>query len=562
MQITLDGKKVNFKEGETILEIAKRNKIPIPTLCYHPDLTPEGRCRVCLVEVDGQLMTSCNTKAKKGMDIKTKSDRICEARKLNIELMLSNISDLRKDLELAKLADEYGITKTRFEKYKVQKSKSAPIERDSRKCVLCGRCIQVCRDVQGIHNLDMINRGPFSEVSNPFGNPIKDSPCTFCGQCALYCPENAIRERAFDERLVKYVEDMTSLKQKDKVVIVQTAPSIRASLGEMFGLDPGTIVTGKMVVALRKLGFDKVFDTDFSADLTTVEEANELVQRIKKNKNLPLITSCCPAWIRLAELNYPFILKHISTCKSPQQMFGAVAKTYYAKRLGIKPEDLIIVSVMPCIAKKFEAERPEMRSTGLNDVSMVLTTRELGRIIDKKGIDFKNLKDEKFDDPLGISSGGGAIFGVTGGVTEAALRVTYEVLTGKELKKVDFKEVRGLDGIRETEIPVAGKKLKVAIVHGLGNIINLIESGRWKKYHFIEMMACPGGCIGGGGQPRPTTKEIRKKRIAALYAQDRKMKLRNANHNPALKKIYEEFLGKPLSKKAEKLLHTKYKSCR
>ncbi len=554
----MNGKRVKVKKGETILDIAKRNGINIPTLCYHPDLKPEGKCRICLVEVNGKLVTSCNTKVEEKMEIFTNTKRVLEARRLNMELILSNITYARKDFELIKLAKELGIRKIRFKKHVDNSKGRGPIEIDNHRCILCGRCVQVCQNIQGINNIDFVNRGIFTEVTTPFNIPIKDSPCTFCGQCALYCPENAVRERAFSEKLIKYVENISIVKDS-KFSIVQTAPAIRASLGEMFGAEPRTLVTGKMVAALRKIGFDKVFDTDFGADLTIMEEANEFVERIKKNKNLPLLTSCCPSWIRFAEETYPFLLKNISTCKSPQQMFGAIAKTYYAKKIGVKPKDLIVVSIMPCIAKKFEAEKPEMESAGCNDVDIVLTTREIGRMIERKKINFSKFGDGEFDEPLGISSGGGAIFGATGGVTESVLRVIYEIFTDKKLKKVNFKQVRGFEGIRDTEIEMGNKNIKIAIAYGLGNIRKLIESGEWKKYHFIEMMACPGGCIGGGGQPRPTTWEIRKKRIAALYEQDKKMKIRVASHNPAIKKIYKEFLGKPLGKKSEKLLHTKYK---
>jgi NADH-quinone oxidoreductase subunit G/NADP-reducing hydrogenase subunit HndD len=386
-----------------------------------------------------------------------------------------------------------------------------------------------------------------------------ETPCTFCGQCALYCPTTAIRERAIGEKLIHALDEMHALIKNKKFYIVQTAPAVRASIGELFNMPPGTIVTGKLVASLRKLGFDKVFDTDFAADLTIMEEASEFLERIKTGKNLPLITSCCPAWIIFAEQHYPKLLKNISSCKSPQQMFGAVAKNYYAKILGKDPKDIFVVSVMPCVAKKFEAQRPEMKSTGHADVDLVLTTRELARILKDKNIDLSKIKDEEFDVPLGLSTGGAAIFGVTGGVMEAALRVAYEELTGKKLDKIDFQAVRGLDGIREAEIAIGGKLVKVAVVHSLGNVRKFIDNGTWKNYHFIEVMACPGGCIGGGGQPRPTTNELRRKRIDALYSVDKNMPLRVSSHNPAIKQIYADYFDKPLSEKAEKLLHTKYK---
>ncbi len=557
MKIKIDGKRFSAKEGETILNVAKRNKIYIPTLCYHPDLKPQGRCRVCLVEVDGKLVTSCNTKVMDNMEIFTNTKRVKEARKLNIELIYNNHSG-EKELEFSVVAKELGIKKSRFEKPK--KEIKSPMERDNMKCLLCGRCVQVCGAIQSINNIEFTDRGISTRISTPYDISIKDSACTFCGQCALYCPGNAIRERAYNEKVVRsLMEEMNKIINKKKFIIAQTAPAVRASLGEMFGMKPGTLVTGKMVTALRKLGFDKVFDTDFGADLTIMEEANEFVGRMKEKKNLPLITSCCPAWIKFAEQTFPFLLKNISTCKSPHQMLGAIAKTYYAQKLKLKPKDLMIVSIMPCIAKKFEAQRPEMKISGCNDVDVVLTTREIGRIIKKEKINFTDLRDGEFDDPLGISSGGGAIFGVTGGVMEAALRVAYEILTGKRLKEIDFNQVRGFEGIREADIKIDNKIIKIGVVHGLGNIRKFIESGRWKKYHFIEMMACPGGCIGGGGQPRPTTNEIRKKRMEALYRQDKKMKIRMSNKNPAIKKLYLEFLGEPLGEMSKKLLHTKYK---
>ncbi len=557
MKVKLNGNWVSAEEGETILKVAKRNKIHIPTLCYHPDLEPQGRCRVCLVEVHGKLVTSCNTKVRDKMEIITDTKRVADARKLNIELLYNNYSG-EKELEFSVVAKELGIKKSRFEKS--TKETKTPMERDSMKCLLCGRCVQVCGVMQKMNNIEFSDRGISSRVATPYNIAVKDTPCTFCGQCALYCPGNAIREIAYNEKVVKtMMEEMDKILHKNKFIIAQTASAVRASLGEMFGMKPGAMVTGKMVAALRKIGFDKVFDTDFGADLTIMEEASEFIERMKEKKNIPLITSCCPSWIKFAEQTYPFLLKNISTCKSPHQMLGAVAKTYYAQKIGVKPEDIMVVSIMPCIAKKFEANRPELKTEGCNDVDVVLTTREIGRIIKKKKIDFLNLKDEEFDNPLGISSGGGAIFGVTGGVMEAALRVAYEVIAGKRLQKLDFTQVRGFEGIRTANIKIKDQTIKVAVVHGLGNIREFIESGRWKKYHFIEMMACPGGCIGGGGQPRPTTNEIRKKRMEAIYRQDKEMKIRISNKNPAIQELYSEFLGEPLGKMSKKLLHTKYK---
>jgi len=558
MQVKIDGKKVSFKEGETILQITKRIGLEIPTLCYHPDLKPEGRCRICLVEVNGKLMTSCDTLAVDGMEIFTKIERVRKARKLNGELLLSGSTE-DAEVEITKVLKELGIEESRFSAKGKLACRRIPLERDSRKCVLCGRCVQVCSKVQGIENIDFAGRGICTQVITPYNVPMISTPCTFCGQCALYCPTTALRERALNEKLVHALEDLNEMIKRKKFFVVQTAPSVRASLGEMIGMPPGTLVTGKMVAALKKMGFDRVFDTDFGADLTIMEEANEFLERLKKKKNLPLITSCCPAWIIFAEQHYPELFKHISSCKSPQQMFGAVVKNYYARKIGKDPKDIFVVSIMPCVAKKFEAQRPEMRSTGVPDVDIVLTTREIARMLKIKGIDLAGLKDEEFDDPLGRSTGGGVIFGATGGVMEAALRVAYEELTGKILKKLEFHQVRGLEGIRSTEIEIGKQKIKVAIIHSLKNVREFIDSGQWKKFHFIEIMACPGGCIGGGGQPRPTTNEIRKKRIEALYRQDKNLPIRVSSHNPAIKQVYSEFFKKPLSKKAEELLHTKYR---
>ncbi|MGC9310592.1 MAG: [FeFe] hydrogenase, group A, partial [Candidatus Aenigmatarchaeota archaeon] len=492
VKIKIDGKAFSAKDGETILGVARRNSINIPTLCFHPDLKPEGRCRICLVEVGGKLTTSCDTQVREGMEILTRTPRVIESRRLNAELLAGSGMG-ETDIEAERLFRELGAEKTRFRTpRRVLCKTSLPIEKDERKCVLCGRCVRVCSEVQGINNIGLMNRSVCTEATTPYNIPLLDSPCTFCGQCALYCPTTAIRERALSEKLVKALDEMADMIHNGKFYVVQTAPAVRASLGEMFGMPPGTLVRGKMVSALRKMGFDKVFDTDFGADLTIMEEASEFIERFTSGKNLPLITSCCPSWIVFAEQHYPNLFKNISSCKSPQQMFGAIAKTYYAEKLKKSPKDIFVVSVMPCIAKKFEAERPEMRSSCVKDVDLVLTTRELGRLIKNRKIDFIKLPDGEFDEPLGISTGGAAIFGATGGVMEAALRVAYEMVTGRRLKKLDLKEVRGFEGIRDAEIKIGDATVKVAVVHTLKNIRNFIDSGRWKKYHFIEFMACPG----------------------------------------------------------------------
>jgi iron-only hydrogenase group A len=555
MKVTLNGKKVRADKGQTILELCKKNNIDIPTLCYEQGFEPEARCRMCIVEVDGSIVTSCNTPVKQDMVIKTNTKKILKYRKLMTELTAAEHTECFigvKQHELCKIISDVGLRHIRFEprrKEKIDVGKA--IVRDDKRCVLCGRCVQACKK-QATGAIDFAFRSYHTRVVPYFDHDLGEIYCTNCGQCVLSCPVDAITEKDS----IKEVEK--ALKSKNKKVIVQTAPSIRASLGEEFGMKPGTLVTGKMVAALRKLGFYKVFDTNLGADFTTTEEAAELVENLKKGKKFkkPMFTSCCPAWVKFVEHFYPEFIPNLSTSKSPHEMFGAIAKTYYAKKLGVKKKDLILVSVMPCTAKKFEAVRKEHQGF----VDYVLTTRELARMIYKNNIDFKNLKQEDFDKPLGISSGAGAIYGATSGVMESALRSAYFFMTGKELKNVDFKNVRGFEGVKKADVKLGKKKIRIGVTHGLGNAVKILEDiKKGAKYDFVEIMACPGGCIGGGGQPIPTNDEIRKARISALYKQDKKIKVRKAHKNPALQQIYTELLGKPLSKKAHKLLHTKYK---
>jgi len=565
VNLTIDGVKVCVEEGATILEAAKKAGIKIPTLCHLPEIQSIGACRMCLVEVKGspKLLPACVTPVSEGMEVKTTTPSLREARRFVLELILSThpadcFTCVRNgNCELQNLAAELGLRQISYpgERSNGKKDLSNPsIVRDNEKCILCRRCVSMCYEVQGVGVIFPQKRGFETSIAPPFDLELADVACTFCGQCVVVCPVGALSEK-------EYIEEVwQALADPDKFVVVQTAPAIRAAIGEEFGFEPGTCCTGKLAAALRRMGFDRVFDTQFGADLTIVEEANELLERIKNGGALPMMTSCCPGWIKFIEHFYPDLLQHPSTCKSPHQMLGAIAKTYYAEKIKIPPEKMYVVSVMPCTAKKFEAEREEMRSSGYKDVDAVITTRELARMIKQAGIDFANLPDEKFDEPLGISTGAATIFGNTGGVMEAALRTAYEIVTGKELKEVEFKKVRGWEGIREAEIELNGSRIKVAVAHGLSNAARILEKIKRGEcdYHFVEIMACPGGCIGGGGQPYAPM-EVRKKRIEALYQEDRAMGIRKSHENPAIRKLYEEFLGEPLGEKSHHLLHTHYK---
>lgn len=570
VNLTINGKQVQAPQGASVLEAARGAGIYIPTLCYHPELRAEGACRLCMVEASGArtLVASCVYPVSEGMVVKTNTAKVREARKTVVELLLTNhpkdcLSCQKSgDCELQKIAADLGVRKIRFEggetKVHTVDCSNPSLVRDQEKCILCGRCIRVCRDVQGMSVYSFAGRGFNTIVSTAFEHDLKDAACTYCGQCASVCPTGAIVEKDDTEQVWDAIND------PEKVVIVQTAPSVRVALGEELGIPVGNVVTGKMVSALRILGFDKVFDTNFSADLTIMEEGHEFLHRLQNGGVLPMITSCSPGWVNMIEMKYPELLPHLSTAKSPQQMFGAVAKTYFAEQAGIDPAKIVCVSVMPCTAKKAEAAREEMRSSGYQDVDIVITTRELGRMIREAGIDFANLSEENFDSPLGTGTGAAVIFGTTGGVMEAALRTVADVLTGEDLPKVDYEEVRGMEETREAVIKIGDAEVKIAVVNTLASARKMLEKIKAGEadYQFIEVMACPGGCIGGGGQPIPVNREIREKRREALLNCDRMSELRKSHENPEIKALYDNWLGKPLGEKAHSLLHTHYSAKR
>ena len=570
IHLTIDNKKVEVPKGTTILQAARKANIDIPTLCYLKEINAIGDCRMCITEVEGRkgFATSCIQTVEEGMVVHTHSPAVIEARKMILDLILSNhhrdcLTCTRNgNCELQALAIKFNVTGVRYEgeknEHKID-NVSPAIVRDFNKCILCRRCVSACKRVQQIGAIDAIGRGFSSCISTVGDHSLNDVNCTFCGQCIAACPTGALQEK--DNTDIVWEK----LKDPDTYVVVQTAPAVRVALGEEFGMPIGTNVTGKMVASLKRLGFDKVFDTNTGADFTIMEEATEFIERFQKNDHLPMITSCSPGWVRYIEMNYPENLKHLSSCKSPHEMFGAVIKTYYAAKQKINPEKLFVVSVMPRIAKKFERQREELKDNGLYDVDCVITTRELARMIKQANIEFVELEEEKFDNPMGEATGAGAIFGVTGGVMEAALRTVSEILTGKTLEKIEFEEVRGKIGIKRATIPIGEKQVKVAVAHGLGNaktIMEEIKSGK-ADYQFVEIMACPGGCIMGGGQPIKSAKiretvDVRAKRAAAMYTIDEKSKIRESHKNPVLQKIYREFLGEPGGHLAHELLHTTY----
>ncbi|MHB1000935.1 MAG: NADH-dependent [FeFe] hydrogenase, group A6 [Armatimonadota bacterium] len=567
VSLTINDQVVEVDAGSTILQAAQQAGINIPTLCYHPDLKPEGVCRLCVVEVEGQrtLSPACTYPAAEGMIVHTHTPKTRSARRMIVELMLANHPQdcltcaKNQKCELQSLAKDMGIQEVPFkgdrQLHPIDDS-SPSIVRNPEKCILCQRCMRVCHDMQSVGGLSASNRGWDTTIEPAMGSSMSDAVCVYCGQCINRCPTGALTEKSYIKEVWAAISD------PNKHVVVQTAPAVRAAIGEEFGMPAGSRVTGKMVTGLRMLGFDKIFDTDFTADLTIMEEGTELINRVKTGGVLPQITSCSPGWIKFIEHFYPELLPHLSTCKSPQQMFGALAKTYYAEKAEIDPKDIVVVSVMPCTAKKFECERPELADSGFQDVDYVLTTREAAAMMKEAGIDLSKLADSEFDLPLGMSTGAAVIFGNTGGVMEAALRTAYAVLTGHELGDVNIQAVRGMEGVREAEVAVDDViNLKAAVAHGLSNareILEGIKSGRFADYHFIEVMCCPGGCIGGGGQPYPTSEEIRKKRIEAIYNEDAAMTLRKSHENPAVITLYKEFLGEPLGHKSHELLHTDY----
>lgn len=570
--LTIDGVSVTVPEGTTVLEAAKQAKITIPTLCYLKGINQIGACRICMVEIEGArgLAAACVMPAGEGMKVKTNTPRLRQVRRDNLELLLSNhnrecTTCVRSgSCELQALANEYGIKDIRYEGEKTFKPTdiddvSPSIVRDNSKCIHCRRCIAACQNVQKIGAIGMGKRGFKSTVGPAFGVSLANSPCVNCGQCIEACPVGALHEKSEIDNVWAAIAD------PDKFVCVQPAPAVRAALGEEFGLPIGTGVTGKMVASMRRLGFDKVFDTDFGADLTILEEGTELLGRINNGGVLPMITSCSPGWITYCEKFFPEFIPNLSSCKSPHEMTGAMIKSYYAEKMGIDPEKIFVVSVMPCTAKKYEAQRPELVTNGLRDVDAVLTVREYARMVKTAGIDFIDLDDEDFDSILGESTGAGVIFGATGGVMEAALRTVYEKVTGKELKNLDFTAVRGFEGIKEAEIDLNGTKITVAVAHGTGNaekLLNAIKAGE-KNYTFIEIMCCPGGCITGGGQPIVNAKtlmsvNVKELRAKVLYDEDAAKPKRKSHENAEVMNLYKEFLGEPNSHRAHELLHTTY----
>ena len=570
VNITIDTRKLQVPKGYTVLQAAKDANIAIPTLCFLKDINEIGACRMCVVEIKGAraLQAACVYPVSEGLEIFTQTPAVREARKVTLELILSNhdrkcLTCVRsRNCELQKLSEELNIKDIRFEG-EAQRHPlddfSPSIVRDPNKCVLCRRCVNMCKNIQTVAVIDTNERGFNTIVGSAFNKTLNEVPCINCGQCIAVCPVGALREKDDTDKV------WAALANKDLHVVVQTAPAVRVALGEEFGMPIGSRVTSNMIASLRRLGFAKIFDTDTAADLTIMEEGTELLNRIKNGGKLPLITSCSPGWIKFCEHNFPEFLDNLSSCKSPHEMFGAVLKSYYAEKMGIDPAKIFVVSIMPCTAKKFESQRPELASTGYPDVDVVLTTRELARMIREAGIDFTELPERHFDDPMGEATGAAVIFGATGGVMEAALRTVAEILEGKSLDNFEYTAVRGVEGIKEATVEAGGMKIKAAVAHGTGNARKLLE--RIKKgeadYHFVEIMACPGGCVNGGGQPIQPSQvrswiDLRSERAKAIYEEDKSLPIRKSHENPRVKKLYEEYFEHPGSHKAHHLLHTHY----